>query len=143
MGCSSVSCAVSFVFLHRFTGAHELRQQYALSGRQPFSLHRLTGVRELRQRVRPLTGVRFSLSFSEGDSPRPVAGARGQTPAVSTLLTPVSLYFLVWRRPETGDRFENGERQSGYSCVCFVKYSQFTDTVLLHMPAALRNSFVW
>ena len=36
---------------------------------------------------------------------------------VSTLLTPVSLYFLVWRRPETGDRFEKGERQSVYSTV--------------------------
>ncbi len=32
-----VSCAVFFVFLHRFTGAHELRQQYALSGRQIFA----------------------------------------------------------------------------------------------------------
>ena len=40
-------------------------------------------------------------------------------------------------------QLRKGERQSGYSCVCFVKYSQFTDTVLLHMPAALRNSFVW
>ena len=40
-------------------------------------------------------------------------------------------------------QLRKGERQSGYFCVCFVKYSQFTDTVPLHMPAALRNSFVW
>ena len=40
-------------------------------------------------------------------------------------------------------QLRKGERQSGYSCVCFVKYSQFTDTVLLHIAAALRNSFVW
>ena len=64
--------------------------------------------------------------------------------------TPVSFYLLAWRRPETGDRFEIGERQSGYSSVFFVKYSQFTDSVLLHIPATLRrrdipvsrNSFV-
>ena len=31
-------------------------------------------------------------------------------------------------------QLRKGERQSGYSCVCFMKYSQFTDTVLLHMP---------
>ena len=43
-----VSCAVSFVFLHRFTGAHELRQQYALSGRQFFSLNLSRGIRRLR-----------------------------------------------------------------------------------------------
>ena len=41
-----------------------------------------------------------------GGSPHPRRRARGQTPAVSTLLTPVSLCFLVRRRPETGDRFE-------------------------------------
>ena len=30
---------------------------------------------------------------------------------VSTLLTPTSFCFLVWRRPETGDRSEIGIRQ--------------------------------
>ena len=44
-------------------------------------------------------------------------GEKERNPAVSTLLTPVSLYFLVWCRPETGDRFEKGERQSVYSTV--------------------------
>ena len=39
----------------------------------------------------------------------------------------------------TCDRFENGERQSGYSCVCFATYSQFTDSVLLHMWVYLRR----
>ncbi len=85
-----------------------------------------------------------------GDSPHPRRRARGQTPAVSTLLTPVSLCFRIRRRPVTGDRFEIRERQSGYSCVSFVKYSQFTDSVLLHMRFHLRrrdipvsrNSFV-
>ena len=36
-------------------------------------------------------------------------------------------------------QLRKGERQSGYSCVCFMKYSQFTDTVLLHISAALRR----
>ena len=40
-------------------------------------------------------------------------------------------------------QLRKGERQSGYSCICFVKYLQFTDTVPLHIAAALRNSFVW
>ena len=29
----------------------------------------------------------------------------------TTLLTPTSFCLLVWRRSETGDRFEKGERQ--------------------------------
>ena len=31
----------------------------------------------------------------------------------TTLLTPVSLYSLIWRRPETGDRFEMGNGSRG------------------------------
>ena len=53
--------------------------------------------------------------------------------------TPVSTLGITRRRPETGDRSENGVRQSGYSTVSFVKYSQFTDTVLLHMRFTLRR----
>ena len=60
-------------------------------------------------------------------------------------------YLLARRKSESGDRFENGVRQSGYSCVSFATYSQFTDSVLLHMwftlrrrnITVLRNSFVW
>ena len=58
---------------------------------------------------------------------------------VSTLLTPTSFWLLVWRRLPTCDRCEIGERQSGYHCVTFVKYSQFTDSVLLHRPEGLRR----
>ena len=50
-----------------------------------------------------------------------------------------SFPWRVWRRPETGDRFEIGERQSGYRSVYFVKYSQFTDSVLLHMRLTPRR----
>ena len=53
--------------------------------------------------------------------------------------TPVSTLGITRRRPETGDRSENGVRQSDYSTVSFVKYSQFTDTVLLHMRFTLRR----
>ena len=34
---------------------------------------------------------------------------------VSTLLTPTSFCFLVWRRPETGDHFEKRIRQRIFS----------------------------
>ena len=42
----------------------------------------------------------------------PRQGKRVDT-KVSTLLTPTSFYFLVWRRPETGDRFEIRETAVG------------------------------
>ena len=49
----------------------------------------------------------------------------------------LSPYLSARRRPETGNRFEIGERQSGYSCVCFAKCSQFTDSLLLHIWVTL------
>ena len=57
--CAAIFC----VYRHRLCGAHELRQQYALSGRHPF-LHRPSGVHELRKRVRPYRAGCFSLRFS-------------------------------------------------------------------------------
>ena len=39
----------------------------------------------------------------------------------------------------TCDRCEIGERQSGYHNVNFVKYSQFTDKLLLHILVTLRR----
>ena len=59
---------------------------------------------------------------------------------VSTLLTPTSFCFLVWRRPETGDRSEIGERQSDYHSIYFATYSQFTDSVLLHIWVTPRKA---
>ena len=56
----------------------------------------------------------------------------------TTLVNPVSfilsLIQIRERRPLRG-----GERQSGYSCVSFANYSQFTDNVLLHMRFSLRR----
>ena len=59
---------------------------------------------------------------------------------VSTLLTPTSFCFLVWRRPETGDRCEIGERQSGYISVSFSTFSHFTDSLLLHIWVTPRKA---
>ena len=56
-----------------------------------FSLNLSKGIRRLR---------------TAGTCRAPRRGKRVDT-KVSTLLTPTSFYFLVWRRPETGDRFEN------------------------------------
>ena len=64
---------------------------------------------------------------------------------VSTLLTPVSLCFLAWRRPETGDRSEIGERQRIFSTVGehsglpFLYLFAVSDTLLLHMRLSLRR----
>ena len=48
-------------------------------------------------------------------------------------------YLLARRKSESGDRFENGVRQSGYRCVCFATYSQFTHNALLHIRSTLRR----
>ena len=73
----------------------------------------------------------------------PRLGKRVDT-KVSTLLTPTSFYFLVWRRLPTCDRFEMGERQRIFSTVgehsvlpCRNLYA-VPDTVLLHMWFNLR-----
>ena len=52
-------------FLHRLSGAHELRQRVRPFRAAPF-LHRLSGARELRQRVRP-----------DGAAPFPAPAERG------------------------------------------------------------------
>ena len=98
--------------------------------------------------LRPIRAVSFSLNLSERScalrSAETAASAAGtkrkghlRFPFLFELLPFPCL--LVWRRPETGDRSEKGERQSGYSCVSFSTYSQFTDSVLLHMRFNLRK----
>ena len=47
--------------------------------------------------------------------------------------------WRVWRRLPTCDRCEIGERQSGYLSVSFSAFSQFTDSVLLHIRLNLRR----
>ena len=48
--------------------------------------------------------------------------------------------WIAWRRPETGDRCEIGERQSDYHSIYFATYSQFTDSVLLHIWVTPRKA---
>ena len=121
---------------------------FALSGRQPFSLHRLSGVRELPQAGSPLTGGEFFAEPQRGaalcgarETAAPAAGAKRKDNLRFSFLFELLPFpcFLIWRRFPICDRFEMGERQSGYSCVCFAKYSQFTDTLLLHISATLRR----
>ena len=53
-----------------------------------------------------------------------------------------SRFPLFLNLTQTRDRrpLRKGERQSGYRFVSFVKYSQFTDTLLLHMRVTLRRA---
>ena len=56
---------------------------------------------------------------------------------------PLNSRFPLFPNPaQTRDRrpLRKGERQSGYRFVSFVKYSQFTDTLLLHMRVTLRRA---
>ena len=70
---------------------------------------------------------------------------------VSILLGLQFLLFLSLTHTRDRRPLRKGKRQSGYSCVSFSAYSQFTDTVLLHIwftlrrrnIAVLRNSFAW
>ena len=166
------------IFLHRLSGALELRQRvrpfraapfsapaergtrtaagvFALTGRLLFctdcagcsncvsvfapdgrllSLHRLSGGRELPQAGSPLTGGEFFAEPQRGDSPSadggdvaaPAAGAKRKGhlrfPFLFELLP--FPYFLSWRKSESGDRFEIGERQRIFSSVSFSTYSQ-------------------
>ena len=131
------------------TGARELRKRVRPFRAASFQ-HRPSGVLELPQAGSPLTGGKFSAEPQRGDSPSadggnvaaPAAGAKRKGhlrfPFLFGLL-PFSC-FLIWHRLPTCDRFEMGERQSGYSCVCFAKYSQFTDSVLLHIRFTQRRA---
>ena len=66
--------------------------------------------------------------------PRPAAGAkRKDNLRFSFLFELLPFPWIVWRRLLTCDRFEMGERQSGYRSVPFSAFSQFTDSVLLHI----------
>ena len=74
-----------------------------------------------------------------GNVPRPAAGQEGRHQG----FYPLNSHFLLFRSPaQTRERrpLRKGERQSGYHSVSFVKYSQFADSVLLHMSATLRRA---
>ena len=79
-----------------------------------------------------------SPSADSGNVPRPAAGQEGRHQG----FYPLNSHFLLFRSPaQTRERrpLRKGERQSGYHSVSFVKYSQFADSVLLHMSATLRR----
>ena len=63
----------------------------------------------------------------------------------TTLLTPTSFCLLVWRRSETGDRFEKGKQQrifitaGEHSVLPFLYLFAVSDTLLLHMRLSLRR----
>ena len=70
-------------------------------------------------------------SAERGDSPRPAAGQEGRHQG----FYPLNSHFLLFRSPaQTRERrpLRKGEWQSGYRCVSFSAFSQFTDSVLLH-----------
>ena len=95
-----------------------------LSERQPFFAV-LTQRGELR-------------SAERGDSPRPAAGQEGRHQG----FYPLNSHFLLFLSlAQTRDRrpLRKRERQSGYSCVSFSTFSQFTDSVLLHRWFTLRR----
>ena len=136
------------LFQHRLTGVRELRERVRPVWAASF-LHRKAGAHELRQRVRPFRAESFSLNLS-GGSPSadggsvaaPAAGAKRKDNLRFSFLFELLPFpcFLIWRRLPTCDRSETGVRQSGYRSVSFSAFSQFTDSVLLHIWATLRRA---
>ena len=100
--------------------------------------HWLSGAYELPQAGLPLTGGGFSLNLSGGIRRAPRRGKRVDT-KVSTLLTPTSFYFLVWRRLPTCDRCENRGTAEDFFFRIFRNLFAGSDTLLLHRPATLRR----
>ena len=121
-----VPCRCRGVLLYHAECAGFVKMEISASGIfrvEPFQ-HRLCG---------------DSPSTDGGNVPRPAAGQEGRHQG----FYPLNSHFLLFRSPaQTRDRrpLRKGERQSGYHSVSFVKYSQFADSVLLHMSAALRRA---
>ena len=96
-------------------------------------------MREFRPRCRSFTVIHQVLPQNCASSVRKIYSQITLVQLCGIALTPVSLYFLVWRRLPTCDRSEIGKRQSGYRSVSFSAFSQFTDSVLLHIRFTLRR----
>ena len=120
---------------------------FALTGRLLFCTD-CAGHSNCRRRVRPFRAESFSLNLS-GGSPSadggsvaaPAAGAKRKDNLRFSFLFELLPFpcLLARRKSESGDRFENGVRQSGYRCVRFATCSQFTDSVLLHRRFSQRR----
>ena len=66
--------------------------------------------------------------------PRAVRGFNECVPSCESPLSYHNTAKIGEARP-----LRKGERQSGYHCVSFANYSQFTDSVLLHMRVILHR----
>ena len=131
---------------HRVSGAYELRKRVRPDGAALF-LHRPSGVRELPQAGSPFPGGKVFAEPQRGIRRLRTAGASRRPPRwakrkdnlrFSFLFELLPFPWIVWRRLPICDRCEIGERQSGYCSVTFSAFSQFTDSVLLHIRATLR-----
>ena len=131
--------SVGRAFWHRLSGVHELCKRVRPDGAALF-LHRPSGALELPQACSPLTGGKVFTEPQRGATPYPRRWAKRKDNLRFSFLFELLPFpcFLIWRRFPICDRFENRERQSGYHSVSFSAFSQFTDSVLLHIRFTLR-----
>ena len=125
--------SVGRAFRHRVSGAYELRKRVRPDGAAPF-LHRPSGVRELPQAGSPFPGGKVFAEPQRGRRRTHGGGQKGRTTCgfPSSLNSYLSLVGIAWvQMVDCVSRKRT--RQSGYSCVSFATYSQFTDTLLLHI----------
>ena len=112
-------------FLHRLGGMPEPRRQFVLTGGKFFAAPQ-RGVRRLR---------------TAGTLRRPPRGQKGRDTYgfPSSLNSYLSLVGIAWvQMVDCVSRKRT--RQSGYLSVSFSAFSQFTDSVLLHIRATLRKA---
>ena len=126
---------------------HEPRRRSALFGRH-FSAPAERGTRTAQACssltdgeffAEPQRGIRRLRTAGTCRAPRRGA-KRKDNLRFSFLFELLPFPWRVWRRLLTCDRFETGERQSGYLSVSFSAFSQFTDSVLLRMRATQRRA---
>ena len=134
-----------FCFLHRLSGGRELPQAGSPLPGGFFSAPADRGTRTALAGS-PLTGGEFFAELQRGIRRLRTAGAcraprqgKRVDTKVSTLLTPTSFYFLVWRRLPTCDRCENRGTAEDFFFRIFRNLFAGSDTLLLHRPATLRR----
>ena len=91
------------------------------------------------QAVRPVRAGSFAVNHS-GELPLRAAGAQeGRQPAVFHPLVNLPFSLLPWVQTVDCVSVEKRERQSVYRSIAFSAFSQFTDSVLLHMRVNQRR----
>ena len=96
-------------------------------------------LREFRPRCRSFTVIHQVLPQNCASSVRKIYSQITLVQLCGIALTPVSLYFLVWRRLPTCDRSEIWGTAEDFFFRIFLNLFAGSDSILLHRPESLRR----